>query len=207
MPTPMSFITMLMRCASFLAGARNSERHLEVTPKLTHEVDCDAGMHASPPVIEDGGRGQQIYRLLPDNRVNVNAKSSIAVKRDERRAIAWAEDLAPVGMIIRLVRIDSAGVCGFAVLCCRGRINILPCDVTAARGAIGRVLDLAAPLHHKEILDNAAFVARAGDDGPPARLRPGHDRSAGFRVIPYDGATGRRDPAAPAAYSRGAAAS
>jgi len=128
--------------------------------EFADEVDRDTGMHASLLVVEDRTWAERKNRLMPDTGVDVDAERTVAVEGDEvlgrhvvagfgeqrheACSVARREDLTAVGMIVRFMRVDPAGIRRLAILRGGRGIGEPAGDVTAADCTIDRMLDLTA---------------------------------------------------------------
>src|SRR5260221_3515174 len=136
------------------------QRDLEIAAELADEIDGDAGMDAALLVVETRPLADRKHRLMPDAGVDMNAERAVAMEGDEilrrhvvarpgeesdvGRAVARKENLAAIGVVIRLVGEQPRGVARHTRFGGGRGVGEPPGDVAAADGMVDRVLDLAA---------------------------------------------------------------
>src|ERR1700722_11292486 len=78
-------------------------------------------------------------------------------------------------MVVRLMRVDAAGVSRRTSFRSDRGIGIPPGHVASPNGQVDCMLHLASPLHQKAVLGDPALIARARHNGTPTWLWPSND--------------------------------
>src|SRR5271155_1230358 len=75
-------------------------------------------------------------------------------------------------MVVRLMRVDAAGVGCSTCFRSDRRIGEPPGDVASPNGPVDGMLHLASPLHYKAVLGDTPLVAGTRHNRAPTRPRP-----------------------------------